>query len=168
MFSASLNRNLCPGRVCVFVPDARSEGHRAYPQPACVMRVCSCNDQRQRKPDGVRQQAALYALFLSVRRGAALFFVPDSGDLVIQPSIDNQDQSMPPRCKPFSRSARRLLYCAIPGSVGVHNLMSISRWPSGRSTGNRSLGPRIWRPWQHGYQRVYGEYLADDWFYVQG
>ena len=68
-----------------------------------VVRVRCCDDQRQRKPPGVRQQAALYALFPSVLRIATCFFVPDSGDLVIQPSIDNQDQSMLSRCSQASK-----------------------------------------------------------------
>ncbi len=29
-FSASLHRNLCPGRASVFVPEVPSEGHRVY------------------------------------------------------------------------------------------------------------------------------------------
>lgn len=68
-----------------------------------VMRVRCCDDQRQRKPVGVRQKATFYALCPSVRGVAACFFVPDSGDLVIQPSIDNQDQSMPSRCSQASK-----------------------------------------------------------------
>lgn len=38
-----------------------------------VVRVRCCDDQRQRKPHGVRQQAALYALFPSVLRIATCF-----------------------------------------------------------------------------------------------
>lgn len=68
-----------------------------------VMRVRCCDDQRQRKPVGVRQKATFYALYPSVRGVAACFFVPDSGNLVIQPSIDNQDQSMPSRCSQASK-----------------------------------------------------------------
>lgn len=63
-----------------------------------VMRVSERYDQRQRKPAGIRHQAALYALFLSVRGVAACFFAPDSGDLGMQPSIDSHDQSMSSRC----------------------------------------------------------------------
>ncbi|STP84045.1 Uncharacterised protein [Edwardsiella ictaluri] len=63
-----------------------------------VMRVVCCDNQRQRKSVGISHQTALYALFPSVRGIAACFFVPGSGGLVIQPSIDNQDQSMPSRC----------------------------------------------------------------------
>ena len=48
-----------------------------------VVRVRCCDNHRQRKPAGVRQQAALYALFPSVRGVTACFLVPDSGDLVI-------------------------------------------------------------------------------------
>lgn len=33
-----------------------------------VVRVRCCDDQRQRKPPGVRQQAALYTLFPFVRK----------------------------------------------------------------------------------------------------
>lgn len=86
----------------------RLKGIKRIRNPFDVMRVRCCDDQRQRKPVGVRQKATLYVLFPSVRGIAACFFVPDSGDLVIQPSIDNQDQSMPSRCsqasKPFCQN----------------------------------------------------------------
>lgn len=68
-----------------------------------VVSVRLSDDQRQGKPVGVRHQAALYALFPPVRGIATCFFVPDRGDLVIQPSIDNHDQSMPSRCSQASK-----------------------------------------------------------------
>lgn len=78
-----------------------------------IVRVRRCNNQRQRKPVGIRHQAALYALFHSVRGIAACFFVLDSGDLVMLPSIDNHDQSMPSRCsqasKPFCQKRSKTL-----------------------------------------------------------
>lgn len=81
----------------------RLKGIRRIRNQFDVVHVRCCDDQRQRKPVGVCQHAALYALFPSVRGIATCFFVPDSGDLVIQPSIYNQDQSMPSRCSQASK-----------------------------------------------------------------
>lgn len=77
-----------------------------------VMRVCCCNNQWQGKPVGVCKQATFYALLPSVRGISACFFVPDSGDLVMQTSIDNHDQSRPSRCsqasKPFCQKRSKI------------------------------------------------------------
>ena len=119
-----------------------------------VVRVRCCDNQRQRKPVGVRQKAALYALFPSVSGVAACFFVPDSGDLVIQSSIDSQDQSMLSRCpqasKPFcqkrSKTRKRTARAVLTGSC--YSVGSVMRQGSSsltRLTGQSAMTSSTWR-----------------------
>lgn len=50
----------------------------------------------------IRYQASLYPLFPAVRGAAAWVFEPDSGDFVIQPSIDSHDESIASSCSQAS------------------------------------------------------------------
>lgn len=79
-----------------------------------VLCVHRREDQLQGKPNGVRQQAALYALFPPLSMGLRpVFFFPDSGNLVLQPSIDDHDLSMPFRFRrqlnPFCQKRSKTL-----------------------------------------------------------
>lgn len=111
LVATALQIRFQPARFVTFVPAqpeflprvTRLKGIERIRNPFNVVSVCRSDDQRQGKPVDVRHQAALYALFPPVRGIAACFFVPDSGDLVIQPSIDNHDQSMPSRCSQASK-----------------------------------------------------------------
>ncbi|AOV96746.1 hypothetical protein A9798_07125 [Edwardsiella hoshinae] len=84
------------------------KGIKRICNPFDVVRLCCCNDQQQRKLVGIYQRVALDALFPSVR----VFWVFDSGDLVMQPFIENQEQSMLPRCsqagKPFNLTRSKM------------------------------------------------------------
>lgn len=78
------------------------EGIKRICNQSDIVRVLRCNNQRQRKPVGIRHQAALYALFHSVRGIAACFFVLDSGDLVMLPS--RCSQASKPFCQKRSKT----------------------------------------------------------------
>ncbi len=81
---------------------ARLEGIERIRNQLYVVRICSGDNQCKRKPVPVSHQTALYAPFSPVCWVLACFFEPASGDLVIQPSIDNHDQSIVSNCSQAS------------------------------------------------------------------
>lgn len=59
-----------------------------------------------------------------------MFIIPDSGDLVMQPSIDNQVKKHPDiyrQANRFTKSDQRHRDHAIPVSASAQNSMNVSR-----------------------------------------
>lgn len=77
-----------------------------------VVRVRCCDDQRQRKPPGVRQQAALYTLFPFVLRIATCFlFLTAAIWSYNRPSTTRTSQCCPDARRQANRSARSAQKC---------------------------------------------------------
>lgn len=120
---------------------ARLEGIERIRNQLYVVRICSGDNQCKRKLVPVSHQTALYAPFSPVCWVLACFFEPASGDLVIQPSIDNHDQSIASNCSQatrFARSVQIRQHPATPEIGDEQSLTSIYRWHLAHSTGNPS------------------------------
>ncbi len=121
---------------------ARLEGIERIRNQLYVVRICSSDNQRKRKPVPVSHQTALYAPFPPVCWVPACFFEPASGDLVIQPSIDSHDQSIASSClhasKPFCQKRSKTPVSRHSWKRRCVELEEHIPWHSGRSTGSQS------------------------------
>ena len=73
----------------------RHEVLQGAPDPLHVMTIGPVDHHRNRDTARLGQQAALDALFATIRRVRPRFFEPARGDFVIAPSIDSHDPSIP-------------------------------------------------------------------------